>query len=156
MIERLQSKKNRIANMLKQRNGATIVFALVVFMIAAIISITIVNVAMANLSRAYSRGSKEQARLAVVSATKYLESNEAGLNTVLNAMTAAGEVWTVSIGGDSDANTALDTRIEWTDVSNMSSMTAKITSADYAVEIRLRYNSVTGKWNIEKLKKISG
>ena len=141
--------------MLKQRNGATIVFALVVFMIAAIISVTIVNVAMANLSRAYSRGSKEQARLAVVSATKYLESNEAGLNTVLNAMTAAGEVWTVSVS-DSDANTALDTQIKWTEVSNMSSMTAQVTSADYTVEIRLKYDPVNLKWSIDKIRKISG
>ena len=151
----LQKVKNRIQDKLRQRKGVTVVFALVVFMIAALISTTIVNVSLANLSRANSRKSNEQARLAVVSATKYLESDELdepALKTALGALTAAdiGQVWTVKVN-DTAADAALSTTITWTDITPGSVLTAVVQSGDYRVQIRMNYSG--SKWNITRLKK---
>ena len=148
----LQKVKNRIQDKLRQRKGVTVVFALVVFMIAALISTTIVNVSLANLSRANSRKSNEQARLAVVSATKYLESDETALKTALGTLDAAdtGQVWTVKVN-DTAADAALSTTITWTDITPGSALTAVVQSGDYRVQIRMNYSG--SKWNITRLKK---
>ncbi len=152
MKNKCERIKNRIVRSSRDKNGATIVFALVVFMIAAVISVTIVNIAMSNLSRTFSRQSHEQNRLAVVSASKYLESNESDLNAVFASMSAPGDTWTVNIS-DSDANAALETTIRWKDVSYMSAMTAEVKSGDYMAEVRLIYDAATSKWSISRFKK---
>ncbi len=143
---------NRISGIRRDSKGATIVFALVVFMIAAVVSITIVNIAMSNLSRTFRRQSYEQERLAVVSAAKYLESNETALNTALASMSTPGDTWNVNIS-DSDANSALGSTIQWTDVSPMTAMTAQIKAGDYTAEVRLVYDAATLKWSISRFKK---
>lgn len=152
MRNKYNSILNRISASRHDKSGATIVFALVVFMIAAVVSVTIVNIAMSNLSRSFSRRSHEQARLAVVSAAKYLESNEADLNTALGSMSTPGDTWTVNIS-DSDANSALETTIKWKDVNYMSAMTAEITAGDYMAEVRLIYDAANSKWSISRFKK---
>ncbi len=149
----IKSFKNKFFIRLQKDKGATIVFALVVFMIAAIVSVTIVNLALTNLGRSHTRKSNEPARLAAVSAAKYLESNDASLNASLTAA-AVNEVWTVSVSGDSTANAALSTTIKWTDVSPDSSMTAVIKSGGYSAEVRIIYDVATGKWSISRFKKI--
>ncbi len=151
MNNKYRNAKNKIAS-LGDKSGATIVFALVIFMVAAVVSVTIVNIAMSNLSRTFSRQSHEQARVAVASAAKYLESNEADLNTALAAISAPGDTWTVNVS-DSSANEALETTIKWTDVSYMSAMTAIIKSGDYSAEVRLIYDAASSKWSISRFKK---
>jgi hypothetical protein len=151
-MKRHLNAKNAILGNLCKKDGATIVFALVVFMVAAIVSVTIVNIALSNLSRTFDRGAHEQARLAVSSAAKYLESNETDLNLALSAMTAPGDTWTVNVS-DSAANDALETTIKWTDVSNMSAMTARLSSGDYTAEVRIVYDAATSKWSISRFKK---
>lgn len=139
---------------IKDQKGATIVFALVVFMIAAVISAMIVNVAMANLSRTASRKSKEQARIAVVSAAKYLESDDSDLLTAMDAV-HDNDVWTFGVNGDANADKALKAKIKWTDVSTRHAMTAEITSGDdvYFAKVRLTYNSTDSHWEIVKVTK---
>ncbi len=152
-----------MAAALRQEDGATIVFALVVFMIAAIASATIVSVAMANLTRTAGRRTYEQARLAVMSAAKYLESDDTNLKNALDNLPTGvtGPTWTVSIS-NADANAALKTKIEWKDIENKSSMTAVISSdgsADpgkYVAQVRLVKDAGTGKWRISKFAKKSG
>ena len=163
MKKRMSERKKKIAALLRQKDGATIVFALVVFMIAAIASATIVSVAMANLTRTAGRRTYEQARLAVMSAAKYLESDEAGLKTALNALPtgATGPTWTVSVS-DADADAALQAQIKWEDIENRSSMTAVISSGGaggsegYAAQVRLVFDAGSGKWHISKFVKKSG
>ena len=82
----------RTKTTLKNQNGVTVVFALVIFMVAAIISVTIVNAAMNNLSRINSQRTNEQARVAVMSAVDYLQSNDATLNAALNELAKVGVV----------------------------------------------------------------
>ncbi len=137
---------------IKDQKGATIVFALVVFMIAAVISAMIVNVAMANLSRTASRKSMEQARIAVVSAAKYLETKDE--EHLLPAMTSVsnGSVWSLSVSGDNKADDALKTTLIWKDVTG-SSMTAEIKTVGYSAEVRLSYDSSEGHWKIVKFRK---
>ena len=160
MKKRFREQKNRIKAILQQRDGATIVFALVVFMIAAIASATIVSVAMANLTRTAGRKSYEQARIAVMSAAKYLESDDTNLNAALEAMPLAGATWTVNVSGDSDANEVLQSKIEWKDIDPGAAMTAIITSdgtgssGSYAAQIRLVKDA--GKWRISKFMKKTG
>lgn len=158
MKKKMPERKNRIAMILRQRDGATIVFALVVFMIAAIASATIVSIAMTNLTRTAGRRSYEQARLAVMSAAKYLESDEDALKTALGAIPAGGTTWTVSVS-DADANAALETTIQWKDVDPDSAMTGVLTSGSdasgkYVAQIRLVKDA--GKWRISKFMKKTG
>lgn len=156
MKNRFHKKDNRIAEILKQRDGATIVFALVVFMIAAVASATIVSVAMTNLKRTAGRRDYEQARLAVMSAAKYLEKNDPKLKEKLDALTAAnvGQEWTVSVT-DTKANDALGSKIKWTEIANKASMTADISVGDiYSAQVRLSYDAATDEWSISKITKL--
>ena len=146
-----------IKKMLKNNKGATIVFALVVFLIASIVCITIVNVALSNLSRSSARKSREQERLAVVSAANYLGSNDADIVAALDAVATTGESWTVNVRDDTDANSALSATIQWTEVDPGVALTALIESGDYSAEVRLVYEPATPpatpKWNISRFKK---
>ncbi len=131
-------------------------FALVVFLIASIVCITIVNVALSNLSRSSARKSREQERLAVVSAANYLGSNDTDIITALNTV-AEGNTWSVDVIGDTDASSALSATIQWTEVDPGVALTALIKSGDYSAEVRLVYEPATPpatpKWNISRFKK---
>lgn len=159
MVRHFLKKENKIKLLLNNKDGVTIVFALVVFMVATVISITIINSAMNNLSRVSSKREYEQARLAVMSAAEYLESNESGLVANLNALNAGsiGKEWTVNVTGDAGATEALKTTITWDFVDSRSSLTAIISSGDgdctYSAKIKLVYDSASGKWNISKITK---
>ena len=155
MKEKKPEAKNRITAILRQRDGATIVFALAVFLIAAIASATIVSVAMANLNRVALRRSNEQERLAVMSAAKYLESEgDTDLKTALDNLHSAtdlGKKWKVTVNNE-DADDALETTIEWKSISDGSSLSAIISTAGgYSTEVRLNYNAIDDKWEISKL-----
>lgn len=160
MKKKMPERKNRIATILRQRDGATIVFALVVFMIAAIASATIVSIAMTNLTRTAGRRSYEQARLAVMSAAKYLESGDTALQTALEALPTGttGPTWTVSVS-NADANAALETTITWKDIDQGTSMTGALSSGaegseKYTAQIRLVKDG--SNWRISKFTKKTG
>ncbi|MCR5469131.1 MAG: hypothetical protein K6F37_09235 [Lachnospiraceae bacterium] len=148
-------KKNRIRETFERNDGATIVFALVVFMIATVVSVTIVSAAMSNLRRAESKKSYEQERLAVMSTADYLQSNEPQLNAQLNGLdtAAVGKEWTVSVSGDADAGAALQTTVHWNDVISGSSLTAEISSGEYSAEVKMSYDVATSKWSVTKMTK---
>lgn len=160
MKNSFHKKDNRIAEILKQRDGATIVFALVVFMIAAVASATIVSVAMTNLKRTAGRRDYEQARLAVMSAAKYLESGDTALLAALEALPTGttGPTWTVSVS-NADANAALETTITWKDIDQGTSMTGVLSSGaegsgKYTAQIRLVKDG--SNWRISKFTKKTG
>ena len=154
MKNQVQRQKNRIKAILEQRGGATIVFALVVFMIAAIASATIVSVALANLNRSAERRSYEQARLAVMSAAKYLESNE--LSASLNALQVGdvGKQWTVEVADTEAADPALKTTLTWESIEgNYVTALIKAGTGKYMATVRLAYDIPTAKWRISKITK---
>ncbi len=150
-------RKNQIAAILKQRDGATIVFALVVFLIAAIFSATIVSVAMTNLKRTAGRRDYEQARLAVMSTAKYLESDDTALLTAMEALATGttGPTWTVSVS-NADADAALQTKITWKDIEQGSSMTGVLSSESGKYTAQVRLVKDADKWRISRFMKKTG
>ena len=148
--------RDRIGKIFKSKDGVTFVFALVVFMIAAIISATIVSVAMNNLKRVQSRGSSEQARIAVLNAAQLLGSGDTALNDRLSALTASdvNRTWEVSVSGNTAVGDALDVTITWTGVDEETALWAEIETTDktYAAEVRLNYDE--SGWKLKRINKI--
>ena len=146
--------RDRIKTILKNKSGVTFVFALVVFMIAAIISATIVSVAMNNLKRVQSKRSSEQARIAVLDAAQYLGSGNPKLNARMNALTDydVGKRWTVSASGG-EVGDALNVSIKWTEVEPGSLLKAEIASGDssYSASVRLVYESTSSSWIVKRI-----
>ena len=164
---------------LKKNDGVTMVFALVVFMIAAIMSATIVNVALNNMSRVKSQRTSEQARLAVMSAVDYLQSNEESLNKELYALFEKADdgdeeeddideisapnmdeiIWTIyaDSGVASEISDALSTNIKWTRIVEDTLLEATVSSNGsdpYAVKVTLVYTAEDGKWSVKKIAKV--
>ena len=76
--------KNCITAKLTKDNGATMVFALVVFLIAAMMSMVIVNAALGNAARLRRQYEKRQAMLAMTSAENLLEGMIHGMTVRKN------------------------------------------------------------------------
>ena len=58
---------------IRERKGASIIFALAIFLIATIVSFTIVSIAVTNVQRIKRQKEAQQANLAVTSAAKYVQ-----------------------------------------------------------------------------------
>ncbi len=58
---------------IRERKGASIIFALAIFLIATIVSFTIVSIAVTNVQRIKRQKDAQQANLAVTSAAKYVQ-----------------------------------------------------------------------------------
>ncbi len=136
----------RTKTTLKNQNGVTVVFALVIFMVAAIISVTIVNAALNNLSRVNSQRTNEQARIAVMSAADYLQKGNSELKAALKELVQKDYSdsipdWTISASGE--ASSALGVTIDWTGIVKGYSLDATIRSGsgadEYDVDIIMVY-----------------
>ena len=159
-------RKKRALKLIKNHEGVTVVFALVIFMIAALISAAIVGAAMNNLSRIRSEQANRQARISVISAADFLQSENDELSTRLEELVAGESTdspseddWVIS-GSSKELTDALGVTIEWEKIVQYSYLEAVIRSGDasdgYAVKVTLAYNPSEDDdmWMIRKMVKV--
>lgn len=148
-----QQRPLHIKNKITTTTGATIVFALAVFIIAAIMSMVIVNAALNNVQRLDAEPAEEQAKLAAESAMHYLaDAYFGGLVDGNKSLPATGTEIKVSVTDTTgtEFGDKLDSKIIFAEGSSLSgSVTATITApykvdgADRAYSLKAIYQKDT-------------
>lgn len=137
----------------KNNRGATIVFAMAVFLIASIMSMVIVNAALNNVQRLAYQKQDEQAMLAVTSAAEYIGDNaEKVFVALLTSDPLTSDMRRmISVGSQADLQTELVLKSGSTKTNVNAIIRKRKDNAEngevlYSVRMNYYVDAVTGKW----------